>query len=79
MSKQQSLMNIAKRLTRIILSVLATIVGIEHTLIVIMYDSNNPEFASAPKRSIIVLLIAFLFAYLIWPPKKFINQIKNDD
>ena len=79
MSKSKIMMNIVKRIVRIILCVFAFLIGIRHLLIIINYDSLSAEMGYSKQGSLITLSVAFLFAFVVWPPKKFLNETKKED
>jgi len=74
MSKSKIMMNIVKRIVRIVLCAFACLIGILHLVRLINYDSLSAEMGYSRMGSLITLSVAFLFAFIVWPPKKFLNQ-----
>ena len=74
MSKSKIMMNIVKRIVRIILCVFAFLIGILHLLRFINHDSYSVDMEYSKMGSLITLSVAFLFAFIVWPPRKFLNE-----
>jgi len=79
MSKSTIMKNIVKRIVRIILCVFAFLIGVLHLLRLINYDWLSAELGYSKLGSLITLSVAFLFAFIVWPPKKFLNETKKEE
>ena len=76
MGKLKSAMNSARRVWRILFSVVAGVIGVLSTFNLLIYNERYSSYSST--RYLVIAVLAFLFAFFIWPPKSFSNENQAD-
>ena len=76
MSKLKSAINSARRIWRILFSVVTGMIGVLYTINFVTYDERYASYSQT--RYLITAILLLLFAFFIWPPKSFSNENQAD-